>query len=135
MGRDYAHDRCHIAPLYWAPPSSLGANMKKLLSMLIVALALVAPQVQAGVIGTDQALQTQSERERVKAMLARPEVAKQLQKFGLNAQDAAARVDAMSNEEVAQLAGRLDALPSGGTLSNNELIIILLVVIIVILII
>src|SRR5215510_1700854 len=108
MGRDYAHDPCHIAPLYWAPPSSPGANMKKLLTTLIVAVALVAPQVQAGVIGTDQALQQTSERERVKTMLARPEVAQQ--------------------------AGRLDALPAGGALSNNELIIILLIVVIVLLI-
>jgi hypothetical protein len=108
---------------------------KKLLGMLIVAMALVAPQLQAGVIGTDQALQVSSERERVKAMLERPEVAKALQKYGINAHDAAARVDAMNNEEVAQLAGRLDALPAGGALSNNDLIIILLVVIIVILII
>ena len=109
--------------------------MKRLLGMLIVTMALVAPQVQAGVIGTDQALQVSSERERVKAMLARPEVAQQLQKSGINAREAAARVDAMSNEEVTQLAGRLDALPAGGTLSNNELIIILLVVVIVLLVI
>ena len=109
--------------------------MKKLISMLILAMALVAPQVQARVIGTDQALQQTSERERVKVMLARPEVAQQLQKFGINAKDAAARVDAMTNEEVAQLAGRLDALPAGGALSNNELIIILLVVVIVLLVI
>ena len=106
----------------------------KSLCMLIVAVALVAPQVHAGVIGTDQALQASSERERVKVMLARPEVAQQLQKFGINAQEAGARVDAMSNEEVAQLAGRLDALPAGGALSNNELIIILLVVVIVLLV-
>jgi hypothetical protein len=108
--------------------------MKRLLSMAIVAIALVAPQVQAGMIGTEQAVQAPSERERVKALLERPEVAKSLQKYGINAHDAAARVDAMSNEEVAQLAGRLDALPAGGALSNNDLIIILLVVIIVILI-
>ena len=108
--------------------------MKRLLGMLIVTMALVAPQVQAGVIGTDQALQASSERERVKAMLARPEVAQQLQKSGINAREAAARVDAMSNEEVTQLAGRLDALPAGGTLSNNELIIILLVIVIVLLV-
>lgn len=108
--------------------------MKRLFSMLILAVALAVPQAQAGVIATDQALQATSERARVKAMLERPEIAKALQKYGINAHDAAARVDAMSNEEVAQLAGRLDALPAGGTLSNNDLIIILLVVIIVILI-
>lgn len=109
--------------------------MKRLFSMLILAVTLAVPQAQAGVIATDQALQTPSERQRVKAMLERPEVAKALQKYGINAHDAAARVDAMSNEEVAQLAGRLDALPAGGALSNNDLIIILLVVILVILII
>ena len=108
--------------------------MKRFFSMLILAVALAVPQAQAGTIPTDQALQAPSERERVKAMLERPEVAKALQKYGINAHDAAARVDAMSNEEVAQLAGRLDALPAGGTLSNNDLIIILLVVIIVILV-
>ncbi|TMH27919.1 MAG: hypothetical protein E6H63_09565 [Betaproteobacteria bacterium] len=107
--------------------------MKRLLGMLIVALALAVPQAQAGVIGTEQALQAPSERERVKAMLERPEVARELQKLGINARDAAARVDAMSNEEVAQLAGRLDALPAGGVLSNQDLVIILLVVIIVLL--
>jgi hypothetical protein len=112
-----------------------GADMKRLFSMLILAVTLAVPQAQAGVIATDQALQTPSERQRVKAMLERPEVAKALQKYGINAHDAAARVDAMSNEEVAQLAGRLDALPAGGALSNNDLIIILLVVILVILII
>jgi hypothetical protein len=112
-----------------------GADMKRLLSMAIVAIALIAPQAQAAMIGTEQAVQAPSERERVKAMLERPEVAKALQKYGINAHDAAARVDAMSNEEVTQLAGRLDALPAGGALSNNDLIIILLVVIIVILII
>jgi hypothetical protein len=102
--------------------------------MLIVAVALAVPQARAGVIATDQALQATSERERVKAMLERPEAAKALQKHGINAHDAAARVDAMSDEEVAQLAGRLDALPAGGTLSNNDLIIILLVIVIVLLV-
>ena len=107
--------------------------MKRLLSMFVVAVALAVPQAQAGVIATDQALKATSERQRVKALLERPEVAKALQKYGINAQDAAARVDAMSNEEVAQLAGRLDALPAGGVLSNQDLVIILLVVIIVLL--
>jgi hypothetical protein len=112
-----------------------GADMKRLLSMLVVAaVALAVPQAQAGVIATDQALQSPSERERVKAMLERPEVAEALQKYGINAHDAAARVDAMSNEEVTQLAGRLDALPAGGALSNNDLIIILLIVVIVLLV-
>lgn len=102
-----------------------------LFSMLILAMALVVPQAEAGVIATDQALQTPSERERVKAMLERPEVAKALQKYGVNAHDAAARVDAMSNEEVAQLAGRLDALPAGGEITNQELLLVIIIILLV----
>jgi hypothetical protein len=111
-----------------------GADMKRalnLFSMLILAMALVVPQAEAGVIATDQALQTPSERERVKAMLERPEVAKALQKYGVNAHDAAARVDAMSNEEVAQLAGRLDALPAGGEITNQELLLVIIIILLV----
>jgi hypothetical protein len=106
--------------------------MKRLLGILIVACGLMAPSVQAGMIGTDQTVQ--SERERVKAALERPEVAQQLQKMGLDAKDAAARVDAMTDSEVSQLAGRIDALPAGGVLSNEQLILILLLVLILVLV-
>src|SRR5207244_6823744 len=114
MGRHYAHDPCHIASLYSKPPNKTESTMKRLLGILIVACGLAAPSVQAGMIGTDQTVQ--SERERVKAALERPEMAQALQKMGLDAKDAAARVDAMSDSEVTQLAGRIDALPAGGVL-------------------
>jgi hypothetical protein len=106
--------------------------MKRLLGILIVACGLVAPSAQAGMIGTDQTVQ--SERERVKAALERPEVAQQLQKLGLDAKDAAARVDAMTDSEVAVLAGKIDALPAGGVLTNDQLIVILLIVLILVLV-
>ena len=102
--------------------------MKRLLGILIVACGLVAPSVQAGMIGTDQGVQ--SERERVKAALERPDVAQALKKMGVDAKDAAARVDAMSDGEVAQLSGAVDLLPAGGALSNEQLILILLLVLI-----
>jgi hypothetical protein len=106
--------------------------MKRLLGILIVACGLVAPSVQAGMIGTDQVVQ--SERERVKAALERPEVAQQLQKMGLDAKDAAARVDAMTDSEVAVLAGKIDLLPAGGVLTNDQIIVILLIVLILVLV-
>lgn len=105
--------------------------MKRLLGILIVACGLAAPSVQAGMIGTDQTVQ--SERERIKAMLERPEVAKGLQKMGIAAETAAARVDAMSDSEVTELAGKIDALPAGGVLTNDQLIVILLIVLILVL--
>jgi len=104
-----------------------------MLLVLTLAAALALPGVShAGMIATDGAqTPAQSERERVKTLLARPEVTKEMQKMGVSAAEAAARVDAMSDGEVAQLAGKLDALPAGGALSNQELLLIILLVIVV----
>jgi hypothetical protein len=106
--------------------------MKRLLGILIVACAMAAPAVQAGMVGTDQVVQ--SERERVKAALERPEVVQALKKMGVDATAAGARVDAMSDAEVAQLANLVDFLPAGGALSNDQLIIVLLIVVLILLI-
>jgi len=101
-----------------------------MLFLLAAATAVLMPRAHAEMIGTDQA--AQSERERLKAALARPEVVQELKKMGVDALAASARVDAMSDGEVARLAGRVDALPAGGVLTNEQLIIILLIVLILI---
>jgi hypothetical protein len=95
--------------------------------LLGLTLALAAPQVQAEMIQVDDL-----ERERVKSLLARPEVAAELEKMGLPPQEARARVDAMDEGEVRQLAGRLDALPAGGQMNLLLLIIIILLILILI---
>ena len=105
-----------------------------LMLALGLAAALAMPRGYAAMIGADAA-QAQSERERVKGLLARPELAQQMEKFGVSPKDAAARVDAMSEEEVARLAGRLDAAIAGGAISNDQLIIILLLVLLLVIII
>ena len=69
-----------------------------------LAAVLLMPQAHAGMLGVQDL-----ERERVKAMLERPEVVKGLEKYGVDAQEARGRVDAMSDAEVLQLAGKLDA--------------------------
>ena len=101
-----------------------------MLFMLALAGAAVMPRAQAAVIGTDQVVQ--SERERVKAALERPDVVQTLKKVGVDAAAAQARVDAMSDAEVAQLSNVVDLLPAGGALSNDQLIVILLIVLILI---
>jgi len=55
-----------------------------------------------------------------------------LQKFGLTADQAKARVDAMSEAEVASLAGKLEQVPAGGALSNQDLLLIIIVILLVI---
>lgn len=73
-------------------------------------------QAQAGIIGTEQALVTpagQADRDRVSSFLAREDVRKELTAQGVSADDAIARVQAMSDAEVAQLAQRVDKAPAG----------------------
>src|SRR4030095_1746983 len=83
-----------------------------------VAAALLVPQAHAAMIGTDAA-QAQDERTRVKAMLERPELARALEKMGLTPTQATARVDALGDGEVLQLAGKLDAAIAGGPVSTR----------------
>lgn len=71
----------------------------------------------AGIISTDEALSTAAQtdsRDQVNAFLNRADVRQALQGQGVNADAALERVQAMSDAEVAQLAGRIDQAPVGG---------------------
>jgi hypothetical protein len=101
--------------------------MRRLLTTLAIALSLAVPPAYAGMIGIEDA-----ERERVKSMLERPELAAQLEKMGVAPDEAKARVDAMTPQEVSQLAGRLDSLAAGGALSNQDLLLIIIILLILV---
>src|SRR5262245_38371387 len=103
--------------------------MKKLLTSLTLALLLIAPQVQAGMIGTPDA-----ERQQVKELVGRPELAKELEKMGINPADVQGRIDAMNDEEVHALAGRLNAVPAGGELTTQEWLLVIVIILLVIII-
>lgn len=98
-----------------------------------LAAVLILPQAHAGMIATDE-VQAQDERDRVKALMERPELSKALEKLGLKAGDARARVDAMSDAEVLQLAGRLDAALAGGQISNEQLLLIIIILLLLVII-
>lgn len=87
--------------------------------MLIAAFAFVGftQTVQAAMIGTEQvhaAASAGQHQEKIAAALSRPEVVAQLEQHGVSMVDAQARVAALSDEEAATLAGRIDSLPAGG---------------------
>jgi hypothetical protein len=72
---------------------------------------------QAGMVSSEQSLATPSQsdaRDKVNALLAREDVRAGLAERGLNAELAQDRVKAMTDEEVATLAGRMDQAPAGG---------------------
>ncbi len=84
--------------------------------LLIVCLVGLPFQVSAGMIGTDQAVsaaQAQVARATVLSQISRADVSGQLQSLGLTPQAAKDRVAALTDVEVAKLAGQLDSLPAG----------------------
>ena len=81
-------------------------------SMLIVCLAGAGLPVHAGMLPTDAG---NAERSRVLTVLERDDVRAQLEAHGVTAAQVKARLAAMTDDELAQLAGQIDSLPAGGT--------------------
>ena len=102
--------------------------MKRLLGVL--AFLVVAFPASAGMIATP----VDTERARVKALLERPELQAEMQKMGIVPAEAAARVDAMNDAEVLQLAGRLDQAAAGGQVGDRTLLLILLIILLILII-
>ena len=74
----------------------------------------VPPPSFADIVPTE-AVHAGVKRDEVKAFLARAEVRAELEALGVERGAALARVDALSDEEVAALTGHLDQLPAGGS--------------------
>ena len=86
-----------------------------MLSML--SLSLWTPNAQAGMVSSEQVIASQTaplERARLREVFDRQDVREQLQARGVDADAARARVDALTDEEVATINGKLDKLPAGG---------------------
>jgi hypothetical protein len=83
---------------------------------------------QAGMIGTDQVASTasQADRNTVLQFLDRAEVASQLQSLGVDARNDKDRVAAMSDQEVQQIAGKIQSMPAGA--DTTGVVLLLLVV-------
>lgn len=97
----------------------------------LAAALLVVPPASAGMIATDEAAGLE-ERARVKALMERPELARELQKMGIAPREAAGRVDAMSDAEVLQLSGRLNAAIAGAQVSNEQLLLIIIIILLLV---
>jgi hypothetical protein len=97
----------------------MNAFKKLTASLLVVCFtsAALPMQASAAIVSTQEASSSSAsvgERERVIGFLSREDVRKSIEAQGVNPQDALDRVQAMSDQEVQQLAGRIDQLPAGG---------------------
>ncbi len=102
--------------------------------LMFLCLALVPlSTAQAGLIGTDEAVSAQqqsNDHARIEAFLSKSEVEEQMRAMGVDAATARSRVQALTNEEAAQLAQKMDAVPAGGNISTTEFLLILILIIV-----
>lgn len=102
------------------------------LCMLLIgtfaAVVLTAPVAQAGMIATEAAISAQ-QRAELTALLERAEVREQLQLWGVDAAHAQERIAALSDDEIAELAARMDELPAGAGIVNALIFVFLVLLI------
>lgn len=122
-------------------------NAKRLSSHLVTALLSVgllatAPAAKAELMSTQQLAQQAAgtpdstltrDRQTLNVFLARADVQKKLEEMGLSREVTQQRLAALSNREVAELAGKIKIMPAAGALGFQEMVIILLVAILVVL--
>lgn len=100
-------------------------------SLLVVSLAgigLPLP-VHAGMVSTDAVIAS-AERDRIASVLERAEVRAALERHGVSPAQVEARIAAMSDDEAAQLAAQIDALPAGGADLIGAIVLVFLVLLI-----
>ena len=107
--------------------------MKRIICRMLVLLMIWTPYqvAQAGMIGTDQVVQSASaaERSAVLNFVSRADVAGQLAAMGLDPATAKDRVAAMTDEEVRYIAGKINAMPAGADGAGLLLLIVIIAVI------
>lgn len=105
--------------------------------LLAASLLLIGPApVRAGLISTEAVVAADEApspaRQRIERLLQRDDVRRELEAYGINPDEALARVASLSDAEIAAVAGRLDELPAGGDSVAGVLLIIALVFIVLI---
>ena len=113
-------------------PAIVRAVFALAVTAFALAMLLQPRYAHAGMIGTEGVSPLSQERQRVKELVARPEVARKLESLGVLPQDASRRVDALTDDEVHALATQIDALPAGGMSDTNWLLVIVVVLLIII---
>jgi hypothetical protein len=116
-------------------------RVSRFLVSSLFGFALSCGTAHAELIGTDDAAASlvpangDADREKLRAFMERPEVVEKLKAMGVSPDEAKARVAAMGDQEIHMVAGKLDMLPAGGRLTNNDLLVIVIAVLAVVLLI
>lgn len=96
-------------------------RVRKLFALPLVAAlsfnAVALGSAQAAMVPTTDVIRdsavSSADRDRVNTFMEREEVRREIEKLGVDPDEAALRVSALSDEEIASIAERLDQLPAG----------------------
>lgn len=87
---------------------------------------MVSLPAQAGLVSTESVIAAGG-RDSIAVFLERADVQSRLEAFGVSPAEVKARVAALSDAEAAQLAGKIDSLPAGGSTGGDVLFFLVLV--------
>jgi hypothetical protein len=96
-------------------------SMKKPIAVLIIlafAYSISWASAHAAMVSTDEIIkqnQYNLDRERLQMLLDDSEVRKLLEAWGVDSAEAKARVDSLTDQEIAEMATRMDQMPAGGS--------------------
>jgi hypothetical protein len=88
------------------------------LIVAVVSSSTIATTANAELVGTSAAIEKYSARQardRLEVLIQREDVQKEFKAHGVSPAEAKARVNAMSDEQVAKLVNRIDKEPAGGS--------------------
>jgi hypothetical protein len=98
---------------------SLNQTVARVLVVSLCTVGLPIPAAQAELVATDRVETTRQgqlpARELLGSLFDRADVRAALERHGVSADDAKARVNALSDDEVERLAARFDSLPAAGS--------------------
>ncbi|MGA7979772.1 MAG: PA2779 family protein [Chromatiaceae bacterium] len=91
--------------------------VSRLLILSMLGLSLPLSPAQSAMVGTDSVIgksAAHGQRDRIRTFIDRKDVREQMESIGVSPDEAMARVAALSDQEVANISGKLGQLPAGG---------------------
>jgi len=120
--------------------SIVGGRLRKVLYVLLLSMSIIGVlpnQGAAAVIPADEADEASALKQEniatIQAMLERKEVEAMLEDYGLTSEEVGARLDELSDEQVAEIAAEIDKVNAGGD-ALSLLVTILILVLLVLLV-
>ncbi|MBU3824132.1 MAG: PA2779 family protein [Candidatus Oceanisphaera merdipullorum] len=108
-------------------------NPLLILSLLMGTMPVMVQAQPSQLVSTESALnavQISAERERIGNLLARADVQEQLVNYGVEMSEVEARVAALSDQEVLQMADQLDNMPAGANAVIGALLTVFIILLV-----